>query len=92
MTLGDEAQDVRWRQRFAHFRQAFVLLEQTMAIEHPSDAERAGLIQFFEVTFALAWKLLKDYLQAEGCAVVSPRESIKQAFSDGVTRRWPCLA
>lgn len=84
MTTGDEAQDIRWQQRFAHFRQAFVLLEQTMAIERPSDAERAGLIQFFEMSFELAWKVLKDYLEAEGFTVVSPRDSIKQAFQMGL--------
>jgi nucleotidyltransferase substrate binding protein (TIGR01987 family) len=83
MTSAD-IQDVRWQQRFAHFRQAFVLLEQTLAIEHPSDAERAGLIQFFEMSFELAWKVLKDYLEAEGFTVVSPRDSIKQAFQMGL--------
>jgi hypothetical protein len=38
--------DLHWKQRFAHFKKAFRLQEQTMAIEHPSEAERAGLIQF----------------------------------------------
>jgi hypothetical protein len=31
------------------------------AIEDPSDAERAGLFHFFEMTFELAGKLLKDF-------------------------------
>jgi nucleotidyltransferase substrate binding protein (TIGR01987 family) len=77
-------QDIRWKQRFAHFRKAFSLLEQTMTIEHPSDAERAGLIQFFEMAFELAWKVLKDYLEEEGFTVQSPRDSIKQAFQAGL--------
>jgi nucleotidyltransferase substrate binding protein (TIGR01987 family) len=51
-----------------------------MTIEHPSDAERAGLIQFFEMSFELGWKVLKDYLEEEGFTVESPRDAIKQAF------------
>ena len=76
--------DIRWKQRFNHFKKAFVLLEQTVAIAAPSDAERAGLIQFFEMSFELAWKVLKDYLEEEGFRVVSPRETIKQAFQAGL--------
>jgi nucleotidyltransferase substrate binding protein (TIGR01987 family) len=77
-------EDVRWKQRFAHFKKAFHLLEQTMTIENPSDAERAGLIQFFEMAFELAWKVLKDYLEAEGFTVQSPRDTIKQAYQAGL--------
>jgi len=82
--MKDNNQDIRWKQRFMHFQKAFRLLEQTMAIEHPSDAERAGLIQFFEMSFELAWKVLKDYLEEEGFAVESPRDAIKQAFQAGL--------
>ena len=80
----DGLQDVRWKQRFVHFRKAFVLHEQTMTIEHPSDAERAGLIQFFEMAFELSWKVLKDYLEEEGFTVQSPRDTLKQAFQAGL--------
>lgn len=45
-----------------------------------TELERAGLIHFFEMSFELSWKVLKDYLEAEGFVVKSPRESIKQAF------------
>ncbi|WP_200086690.1 HI0074 family nucleotidyltransferase substrate-binding subunit [Salicibibacter cibi] len=46
--------------------------------------ERAGLIQLFEVTFELAWKVFKDYLEAEGYIMKSPRQTIKQAFQMGI--------
>jgi hypothetical protein len=58
--------DIRWKQRFSQFEKAFALLQSAMAIEHPSIVERAGLIQFFEMTFEIGWKLLKDFLEAEG--------------------------
>jgi len=77
-------QDIRWKQRFVHFQKAFDLLTDTLMITEPSEAERAGLIQFFEISFELAWKVLKDYLENEGFTVVSPRDAIKQAFQAGM--------
>lgn len=73
-------QDIRWQQRFGQFEKAFVLLEGAIHIEKPSIVERAGLIQFFEMAFELGWKLLKDFEEAEGFLVKSPRDAIKQAF------------
>lgn len=76
--------DIRWRQRFQNYEQSFQLLERTIGIVNPSEAERGGLIQFFEVTFELAWKLMKDYLEAEGYQIQSPRGALKQGFQSGV--------
>ncbi len=77
-------QDIRWKQRAAQFEKAFALLQTAIALESPSIIERAGLIQFFEMAFELAWKLLKDYQEAEGFMIKSPREAIKQAFQSGL--------
>lgn len=76
--------DIRWRQRFENFEKAYLLLENNIDIENPSELERAGIIQFFEMTFELAWKVLKDYLEAEGFQISSPREAIKQAFQSAI--------
>ena len=56
----------------------------TVEKESLNEIEKAGLIQFFEVGFELAWKVMKDYLIAEGYEVKSPRETIKQAFQYGL--------
>ena len=77
-------QDIRWKQRFEQFNNAFALLTQGIAIQQPSVVERAGFIQFFEMAFELSWKLLKDYQQAEGFEINSPRAAIKQAFQSGL--------
>ncbi len=82
--MADENLDIRWKQRFAHYKKAYALLAQTIAIADPSEAERAGLIQFFEMSFELAWKVLKDYLEEEGFSVTSPRDTVKQAFQAGL--------
>jgi len=76
--------DIRWIQRFSNFERAFLLLQSALKIEHPSIVERAGLIQFFEMSFELSWKLLKDYEETEGFIVKTPRETIKQAFQSGL--------
>jgi len=78
------SKEIRWKQRFANFDKAFLALERTMAIENPSEAERGGLIQFFEVAFELSWKTLKDYLEANGFQVKSPRDVLKQAFQSEI--------
>ena len=52
----------------------------TLEIENPSEVERGGVIQFYKMTFELAWKTIKDYLQEEGFEVKSPRAAIKQGI------------
>lgn len=79
-----EEKDIRWKQRFQNFEKAYLLLERTLNINNPSEAEKGGLIQFYEMAFELAWKLMKDYLEEKGFTLDSPRESIKQAFQSGM--------
>ncbi len=76
--------DIRWKQRFQNFEKAYQLLERTLQLEKLSEAERGGLIQFYEMSFELSWKLLKDYLTEEGFIIKSPRQAIKQAFQSGI--------
>jgi nucleotidyltransferase substrate binding protein (TIGR01987 family) len=76
--------DIRWQQRFQNYEKAFLLLERALTISAPSEVERGGIIQFYEMAFELAWKLLKDYLEHLGYTVNSPRDAIKQAFQVGI--------
>lgn len=78
----DELKDIRWKQRFENFNKVYVLLEKYSKEQNLSELEQAGIIQFFEMTFELAWKVLKDYLEKDGFIVKSPREAIKQAFQN----------
>lgn len=71
---------IRWKQRFQNYEKAFHQLEASQKVAHLSDLERAGMIQFFELTFELAWKTLKDYLESQGLPVNTPRDTLKQAF------------
>lgn len=78
--------EIRWKQRFQNYNKAFGLLEKYADKVEYTELERAGLIQLFETAFELAWKVLKDYLEAEGYMVASPREAIKKAFQIGVIK------
>ena len=78
----DVLKDIRWKQRFENFNKVYILLEKYSKEQNLSELEQAGIIQFFEVTFELAWKVLKDYLEKDGFIVKSPRETIKQAFQN----------
>lgn len=80
----ENKKEIRWKQRFVNFEKAFLLLERTVKIEKLSEAERGGLIQFYEVSFELSWKTMKDYLESLGFSTKSPRETIKQAFQTGI--------
>ncbi len=76
----------RCRQRFANYEKSLGHLKTTVEKQSLNEIEKAGLIQFFEVTFELAWKVMKDFLSAEGYEVRSPRESIKTAFEYGLVQ------
>ena len=75
--------DIRWKQRFENFEKAYRQLNTSLLIINPSETERAGIIQFYEITLELAWNTLKDFLVLEGFDVKSPREAIKTAFQNG---------
>lgn len=78
------SKEIRWRQRFENFEKAYFSLKENA--DHPieTELERAGLIQLFEMTLELSWKVLKDYLEAEGYTVKGPRDTLKQAFQSGL--------
>lgn len=80
----DNLKEIRWKQRFQNFEKSYVLLKKYSQANIETELERAGIIQFFEMTFELAWKVLKDYLESQGYVVKSPRETIKQSLQIGI--------
>jgi len=68
-----------------NFQNSLQFLEEAIKIERPNIIEKAGLIQFFEITFELSWNVLKDYLEEQGFSDLRyPRECIKKAFETGL--------
>ncbi len=77
--------DVRWKQRYQNFSRAYYQLEEAYKrAADLSQLEKEGLIQRFEYTFELAWKTMKDYLEANDEIAEFARDVIKKAFKFGV--------
>ncbi|WP_339704383.1 nucleotidyltransferase substrate binding protein [Algoriphagus aquimarinus] len=74
-------EDIRWIQRFSNFSKAMNHLENALQIPNPDIVQKAGIIQFFEMSFELAWNMVKDYLEEQGFVEIkSPRSALKKAF------------
>jgi nucleotidyltransferase substrate binding protein (TIGR01987 family) len=66
---------------FSNFEKSLQLLVYAMNIKQPDVTQKAGLIQFFEMSFELSWKTLKDYLEEQGfTGINAPRAAIKKGF------------
>lgn len=50
------------------------------------ELDKDGVIQRFEFTVELLWKMLKIYLENEGIICKTPRECLKSAFKIGLIK------
>ncbi len=80
--------DIRWKQRFDNYIKALSRLDAavTLAGKRPlSELEQQGLVQAFEFTHELSWKLLKDFLEDRGnTGIFGSKDAIREAFSAGI--------
>ncbi|GGH20060.1 nucleotidyltransferase [Dyadobacter endophyticus] len=78
-------QDIRWEQRFENYKKALKKLGEAVKLdaERPlSELERQGIIQAFEYTHELAWKVMQDFFVYQGNTEIrGPRDATRQAFS-----------
>ena len=80
-----DAQDIRWKQRFTNYQAALATLTSAVNLSRTrplSELEQAGLIQAFEYTHELSWKLIKSFLEYQGHAdpIFGSRDAIRLAF------------
>ena len=72
--------DIRWKQRFQNFEQAFKRLKEAVEMGELNELERNGLIQRFEFTLDLSWKVMKDFLEEKGFSFKpSPKDTLRLA-------------
>lgn len=85
----NEEKDIRWIQRFRNFRSALyrlgkaveIVTEQINEDEEVDDLLKEGLIQRFEYTHELAWKVMKDYAEYQGYTDIrGSRDAFRKAF------------
>jgi nucleotidyltransferase substrate binding protein (TIGR01987 family) len=82
--------DIRWKQRFENYSKAYTsLLESDDALKKEPDNGfiKDSVIQRYEYTVELAWKVMKDYLEDQGFIdVTSPKKVIRKAFEEGIIK------
>lgn len=88
-----ENSDIRWIQRFGNYRKALAKLSQAVAVIDKSiglgsefdELLKEGLIQRFEYTHELAWKVMKDYAEYQGYTEIrGSRDAFRQALQMGI--------
>lgn len=83
-----ENQDIRWKQRFEHFVKAFRQLKNAKELKRERDfteLELQGVIQAFEVSQELSWKVMKDFLEEQGKTdLFGSKNAVKEAFNVGL--------
>lgn len=70
----------RWQERFEQYQKALTQLDKAVSLREYSELERAGLIQVFEYTFELGWKLMQDYCREAGYTVIRPLQDVSMTF------------
>ena len=68
-----------------NFEKALTQLEKALA-QPTSEYIRDAAIQRFEFTYELAWKTLQAYLAAIDITVLSPKETLKIAYQQGLLK------
>lgn len=95
----NDKKDIRWIQRFKNYRKALnrltkavnIVTEQINGDAEVDDLLKEGLIQRFEYTHELAWKVMKDYAEYQGYTDIrGSRDAFRKAFEIGLItdKRW----
>jgi nucleotidyltransferase substrate binding protein (TIGR01987 family) len=81
--------DIRWMQRFQNYEKVLVKLQHMVQRLHATPDDEAvhmAVVQAFEFTYELGWKVLKDYLTFQGNPTTTARDSIKEAFALNIVK------
>lgn len=91
----DNTKDKRWIQRFSSYKKALGQFGKAIELYNEralSELERQGLIQAFEFTQELSWKVMKDYFVEQGNTdITGAKDAFRAAFQVGLIdngERW----
>ena len=76
---------IRWIQRFHNFQIALAQLNDAVLLSKERELsllEKQGLIQAFEYTHELAWKVMKDFFEYQGSTIHGSRDATREAFQN----------
>ena len=89
----DSSSDIRWVQRLDNYERAVRRLEGAVALLldqsgfgiEVDELLKEGLVQRYEYTQELAWKLMKDYEEFQGYTdIQGSRDAIRKALAMGL--------
>lgn len=94
-----DKKDVRWMQRFSNYRKALAQMGKAVdmvsarlgSVTDQDELMAEGLIQRYEYTHELAWKVMKDYEEYQGLTdIMGSRDAIRIALQSGLINddRW----
>jgi len=82
--MSSKKNDIRWMQRFSNYELGLKQLKDAVKLFNKRELsliEKQGLIQSFEFTHELAWKVLKDYLEYQGTTNIrGSRDAVKESY------------
>ncbi|HDL1260009.1 TPA: nucleotidyltransferase substrate binding protein [Mannheimia haemolytica] len=79
--------DIRWKQRFDNYKKSvsYLQAEAEKYADTDIDVIKKGIIQSFEITHELAWKLMQDILKWEGeVDIYGSKTASRLAFNRGL--------
>jgi len=80
--------DVRWIQRLSNYSKALRQLSAAVKLADErelSDLEKQGLVQAFEFTHELAWRVIEDLYANQGeSGLQGSRDAVRMAFRRGL--------
>lgn len=78
--------------KLLNYERAFFRLKQALSLETDDSIVIDGIIQRFEFTYELGWKLMKVFLEYEGITEVNtPRATFREAYMVGLiseSEKW----
>lgn len=82
--------DIRWQQRFSNFKKALRNLADAIELmsQRPlTNLEKQGVVQAFEFTHELSWKMIKDFFEGQGNTdIYGSKDATRHAFKFGLIK------
>ncbi|MBN2838183.1 MAG: nucleotidyltransferase substrate binding protein [Fusobacteriaceae bacterium] len=80
--------NIRWVQRYNNYKKALKQLKEAVELTKErklSNLEKQGLVQAYEFTQELSWKVLKDFMQSRGTQdLYGSKDVVREAFKIGL--------
>jgi nucleotidyltransferase substrate binding protein (TIGR01987 family) len=68
----------RYQEKLSDFKKAFARFQDGLA-RAVDDLDRDGVIQRFEFTYELSWKVMKEWLASKEIKALNPKDVIREA-------------